>query len=137
MCTRNWYAICKGYDTNPIKMLHENLIDHLLQIKEIYLEPEVYKYKCGLEILEKYSDAKLTEVASHWKIPELFGFEGSVDDWISNKRHVLILGAIKSLIARPNFMSSHWIASSEFNGCIVLRSFWILCKRKLFASNLL
>ena len=83
-------------------MLHENVIDHLLQIKEIYLEPEVYTYKRGLEILEKYPDAKLIEVASHWKIPELFGFEGSVDDWINNKRHVLILGTKKSLTARSN-----------------------------------
>lgn len=134
MCTRNWYAICKGYDTNPIKMLHENVIDHLLQIKEIYLEPEVYKYKRGLEILEKYSDAKLTEVASHWKIPELFGFEGSVDDWISNKRHVLILGTKKSLTARPNSRSSHWVAPSESNGCTMSCSYCYVPRRKGFAN---
>ena len=32
-------------------MLHENAIDHLLQIKEIYMELEVYKYQRDLDIL--------------------------------------------------------------------------------------
>jgi spore photoproduct lyase len=115
-------------------MLHEKTIDHLLQIKEIYLEPEVYKMKRGQEILSKYPDAKLTEVASHWKIPELFGFEGSVEDWISNKKNVLILGIKKSLSARANSRSSHWISPSESNGCTMSCSYCYVPRRKGFAN---
>jgi spore photoproduct lyase family protein len=115
-------------------MLHEKTIDHLLQIKEIYLEPEVYNYPRGLEILAKYPHAQLTEVPSHWKIPELFGFQGSVEDWISNKRDILILGIKKSLSARPNTRSSHWIAPSESNGCTMSCSYCYVPRRKGFAN---
>ncbi|HEY0896195.1 MAG TPA: spore photoproduct lyase family protein [Sphingobacteriaceae bacterium] len=115
-------------------MLHERAIDHLLRIKEIYLEPEVYKHQRGLEILEKYPGAQIHEVASHWKIPQLFGFEGSVADWISNKRDVLILGIKKSLTARPNSRSSHWIAPSESNGCTMSCSYCYVPRRKGFAN---
>src|SRR6476661_561283 len=115
-------------------MLHERSVDHLLQIKEIYLEPAVYTYKRGIEILDKYPDAKRIEVASHWKIPELFGFEGSVEDWIHNKRNVLILGIKKSLSARPNSRSSHFIAPSESNGCTMSCSYCYVPRRKGFAN---
>jgi spore photoproduct lyase len=115
-------------------MLHEKTIDQLLQIKEIYLEPDVYQYPRGLEILNKYPDANLIEVASHWKIPELFGFEGSVEDWISNKKNVLILGVKKSLNARPNTRSSHWIAPSTSNGCTMSCSYCYVPRRKGFAN---
>ncbi len=115
-------------------MLHEKTIAHLLQIKEIYLEPEVYSHHRGQEILAKYPDAKCIEVASHWKIPELFGFEGSVEDWISNKKNVLILGVKKSLSARANSRSSHWIAPSESNGCTMSCSYCYVPRRKGFAN---
>lgn len=115
-------------------MLHEKTIDHLLQIKEIYLEPEVYNFARGQEILAKYPDASIHEVASHWKIPELFGFEGSVEDWIGNKRSVLILGIKKSLSARSNSRSSHWIAPSESSGCTMSCSYCYVPRRKGFAN---
>lgn len=115
-------------------MLHEKTIEHLLQIKEIYLEPEVFQYPRGQEILQKYPGAKLVEVASHWKIPELFGFQGSVEDWIHNKRNVLILGVKKSLNARPNSRSSHWVAPSISNGCTMSCSYCYVPRRKGFAN---
>jgi spore photoproduct lyase len=74
-------------------MLHEKSIDHLLTIHEIYHEANVREFARGREILAKYPDARLIEVESHNKIPELFGFEGSVEDWIWNKKNVLILGS--------------------------------------------
>lgn len=117
-----------------VVMLHEKTIAQLLQINEIYLEPEVYQYTRGLEILARYPEAKLIEVPSHWKIPALFGFEGSVEDWISNKRHVLILGIKKSLTARPNSRSSHWIAPSESNGCTMSCSYCYVPRRKGYAN---
>jgi len=77
------------------------------------LEPEVTQYKRGQEILLKYPDARLIEVASHWKIPELHGFHGSVEDWIKIKRHVLVLSIKKSLAVRPNTRSANFIAPFE------------------------
>ena len=51
-----------------------------MQIKEIYLKPEVHKYQRDLDILIKYPDAQPTEVVSHRNIPGSFSFEGSVED---------------------------------------------------------
>lgn len=78
-------------------MLHNKTVEDLLQIKETYLEPEVRKYNRGQEILAKYPQANLIEVPSHWKIPELHGNQGSIEDWTKIKRNLLVLGALKSL----------------------------------------
>ena len=67
-------------------------------------------------------------------IPELFSFKGSVDDWISNKRHVLILGIKKSLSARANTRSSRWVAPSEVNGCTMACSYCYVPRRKGFSN---
>src|SRR3982750_4292374 len=98
-------------------MLHEKTIDDLLTIHQIYHEANVREYQRGREILAKYPEAELIEVLAHNHIPQLFGFEGSVEDWIWNKKNVLILGAKKALSARPNTRSSHWVAPSQSNGC--------------------
>ncbi len=115
-------------------MLHNKTIHDLLDIKEIYLEPEVKKLKRGLEILNKYPDATLIEVPSHWQIPELHGFHGSVDDWIRHKKNVLILGIKKSLTARPNTRSSHFVAPSHSNGCTMSCSYCYVPRRKGYAN---
>src|SRR4051794_4787969 len=115
-------------------MLHNKTIEDLLDIKEIYLEPEVYNYTRGNEILTKYAGIKLIEVPSHWKIPELHGNEGSIEDWIQIKRNVLILGVKKSLSARPNTRSSHFVAPSHSNGCTMSCSYCYVPRRKGFAN---
>lgn len=115
-------------------MLHNKTIHDLLDIKEIYLEPEVYKYERGKEILSTYPGAKIIEVPSHWKIPELHGNEGSVEDWMQIKRNVLILGIKKSLTARPNTRSSHFVAPSHSNGCTMSCSYCYVPRRKGFAN---
>lgn len=115
-------------------MLHNKTIDDLLSIKEIYLEPEVRMYKRGQEILEKYNDATLVEVPSHWKIPELHGNNGSVDDWIKIKKNILVLGIKKSLACRANTRSSHWVAPSQSNGCTMSCSYCYVPRRKGFAN---
>jgi len=111
-------------------MLHNKTIEDLLQIKEIYLEPEVRNYKRGQEILEK-KDATLAEVSSHWKILELHGNQGSIEDWTKIKRNVLILGTKKSLSWRANARSSHWVAPSQSNGCTMSCSYCYIPSRKL------
>jgi spore photoproduct lyase len=115
-------------------MLHEKSIDHLLTIHEIYHEANVREFARGREILAKYPDARLIEVESHNKIPELFGFEGSVEDWIWNKKNVLILGSKKALQARPNTRSSHWVAPSQSNGCTMSCSYCYVPRRKGYAN---
>ncbi len=98
-------------------MMHNKTIETLLDIKEIYLEPEIKNYLRGRQILARYPDANIIEVPSHWKIPELHGNAGSIDDWTKIKRNVIILGIKKSLTARPNTRSSHFVAPSHSNGC--------------------
>ncbi|RFZ85060.1 spore photoproduct lyase family protein [Mucilaginibacter terrenus] len=115
-------------------MLHEKTIDHLLAIHEIYHEPNVREFARGREILAKYPDAKLIEVPAHNQIPELFGFEGSVEDWLWNKKNVLILGTKKGLSARPNTRSSHWVAPSQSNGCAMSCSYCYVPRRKGYAN---
>jgi len=115
-------------------MLHEKTIDHLLTIHEIYHEPNVLGYARGREILAKYPEAKLIEVASHNQIPELFGFEGSVEDWLWNKKNILILGTKKALSARQNNRSSHWVAPSQSNGCTMSCSYCYVPRRKGYAN---
>lgn len=115
-------------------MLHNKTIDDLLHIEEIYLEPAVHNYNRGKEILAKYPGAKLIEVPSHWKIPELHGNEGSINDWTSIKKHVLVLGIKKSLACRPNTRSSHFVAPSHSNGCTMSCSYCYVPRRKGFAN---
>jgi tRNA A37 methylthiotransferase MiaB len=111
-------------------MLHNKTVDDLLQIKDIYLEPEVRNYTRGVEILEKYKDANIIEVASHWKIPELHGNEGSIEEWTKIKRNILVLGVKKSLSCRANTRSSHWVAPSQSNGCTMACSYCYVPRRK-------
>jgi spore photoproduct lyase len=115
-------------------MLHNKTVDDLLQIKKIYLEPEVRTYKRGQEILAKYPDAEITEVTSHWKIPELHGNHGSIEDWTKIKRNDLVLGIKKSLSCRANTRSSHWVAPSQSNGCTMACSYCYVPRRKGFAN---
>jgi spore photoproduct lyase family protein len=98
------------------------------------MEPLVREYARGMEILRRYPEAKIIEVPSHWQIPELHGNEGSVEDWMKIKRNVLILGIKKSLTARPNERSSHFVAPSHSNGCTMSCVYCYVPRRKGFAN---
>lgn len=115
-------------------MLHKKNIDDLLSINQIYHEPDIWQYARARDIREKYPDAELVEVVAHNQIPELFGFEGSVEDWLWNKKNVLILGVKKSLSARANTRSSHWVAPSHSNGCTMSCSYCYVPRRKGYAN---
>ena len=52
----------------------------LIDPKTIYLEPEVRSFARGREALERFPDARLIEVASHARIPELFADEALAAD---------------------------------------------------------
>lgn len=109
-------------------------INRLIDIDRIFMEPVVSEIQRGKEILEKYADAELIEVPSHWKIPELHGNAGSIDDWIKIKRHTLVLGVKKGLTCRPNERSSHFVAPSISNGCTMACSYCYVPRRKGFAN---
>ncbi|MEJ2881027.1 spore photoproduct lyase family protein [Pedobacter sp. GR22-6] len=115
-------------------MLHEKNISALLSIHQIYHEPDIWQYPRAAEIRAKYPNAELIEVPAHNQIPELFGFEGSVKDWLWNKKNVLILGVKKALSARRNERSSHWVAPSHSNGCTMSCSYCYVPRRKGYAN---
>lgn len=115
-------------------MFNSRDINDLLDIKEIYLEPAVKEYRRGQEILQRFPNARLIEVPSHWKIPELHGFQGSVEHWLKIKRNVLILGVKKSLTCRPNSRSSNFVSPSESNGCTMSCSYCYVPRRKGYAN---
>jgi spore photoproduct lyase family protein len=109
-------------------------LSKLIDIDQIYIEPEVRNFKRGDEILAKFPNANLIEVNSHWKIPTLHGNEGSIDRWIKIKRNTLVLGVKKSLSCRPNERSSHFVAPSISNGCSMACSYCYVPRRKGFAN---
>lgn len=111
-----------------------NLPGHLLDIQTIYHEPNVEKHRRGCEILARFPDAKRIEVPSHWNIAGLHGNEGESENWIANKRQVLVLGARKSLQFRPNGRSADFIAPGHANGCTMSCAYCYVPRRKGFAN---
>ena len=85
-------------------------IERLLQVDTIYAEPAAVKLERGRQVLARFPDAEIVEVASHWQIPGLHGNAGNVADWNAIKRTHLVLGTLKSPRLRPNGRSSDFIA---------------------------
>lgn len=106
----------------------------ITDIGKIYIEPVVRTFERGQQILSNYPNAEIVEVPSHWKIPELHGNEGSINDWIKIKKNILVLGVKKSLTCRPNERSSHFVAPSISNGCAMACSYCYVPRRKGFAN---
>ena len=106
----------------------------LLNIKEIYYEPDIINYARGQQLLDQYPDVERFEVASHWNIPNLHGNEGAVEDWNRIKRTVLVLGIKKSISARKNCRSSNWVAPSHANGCAMACAYCYVARRKGYAN---
>jgi spore photoproduct lyase family protein len=111
-----------------------DLADRLLDIKRIYHEPDIERFPRAVEVLGRFPDAERIEVPSHQAIPGLYGNQGSVEDWVRNKREVLVLGEKKSLSARRNERSSDWIAPSTANGCAMACSYCYVPRRKGYAN---
>ena len=109
-------------------------LHRLLNIQEVYYQPDIVEYDRGLELLNRYPDAKKILVDSHWNIPELHGNEGSVEDWNRIKRTILVLGTKKSISARKNTRSSNWVAPSHANGCAMACAYCYVARRKGYAN---
>ncbi|MGV4890250.1 spore photoproduct lyase family protein [Streptomyces viridosporus] len=106
----------------------------LLAIREIHAEPAAAASPRGRQILARFPGARLIEVDSHWRIPELHGNEGSADDWMRIKRRTLVLGVKKTLTMRPNGRSADWIAPGPSNGCALSCVYCYVPRRKGFAN---
>ncbi|MCF6379911.1 spore photoproduct lyase family protein [Nocardioides KLBMP 9356] len=110
------------------------LSSRLLDVRRIYHEHDIERFARAREVLERFPDAERIEVLSHQAIPGLHGNAGAVEDWVRNKREVLVLGEKKSLSARRNERSSDWIAPSTANGCAMACSYCYVPRRKGFAN---
>nr|WP_245657536.1 spore photoproduct lyase family protein [Streptomyces griseorubens] len=106
----------------------------LLAVKEIHAEPAAAASPRGRQILARFPEARLVEVPSHWRIPDLHGNEGSADRWMRVKRETLVLGVRKKLTTRPNGRSADWIAPGPSNGCALSCVYCYVPRRKGFAN---
>jgi spore photoproduct lyase family protein len=106
----------------------------LLDISTIYLERAVLDHARGREILARFPDAEQIEVASHWRIPGLFGNEGNAARWNHIKRTVLVLGVKKGLRVEDNGRSSDFLAPSPANGCAMSCLYCYVPRNKGYAN---
>ncbi|WP_252439493.1 spore photoproduct lyase family protein [Pseudonocardia humida] len=106
----------------------------LLQVRTVYAEPEARDSERGRQVLARFPDAEVVEVASHWQIPELHGNAGNVERWVRVKTETLVLGVKKSLSARPNGRSADFIAPSTSNGCAMACAYCYVPRRKGYAN---
>jgi len=106
----------------------------LISPTRIYVEPAAAELPRGRAVLDRFPDAELVEVASHWQIPELHGDEANARRWVRIKREALVLGVKKSLSARPNGRSAHFIAPSTANGCAMACAYCYVPRRKGYSN---
>ncbi|KNC18407.1 radical SAM protein [Arthrobacter sp. RIT-PI-e] len=108
--------------------------EKLLQISRIYVEPAAAALPRGQEILARWPEADVVEVASHWRIPELSGDEANVSRWVRIKTEALVVGVKKSLTAKPNGRSADFIAPSTANGCAMACAYCYVPRHKGYSN---
>jgi spore photoproduct lyase len=106
----------------------------LLQIRRIYVEPAAALLPRGQQVLQRWPEAEVVEVASHWRIPELSGNEANVDRWVRIKTEALVVGVKKSLTAKPNGRSADFIAPSTSNGCAMACAYCYVPRHKGYSN---
>ena len=106
----------------------------LLDVRRIYAEPAALVSPRGQQVVGRWPQAEIVEVASHWQIPELHGDEANVRRWVRIKREALVLGVLKSLRARPNGRSADFIAPSTSNGCAMACAYCYVPRHKGYSN---
>ena len=100
--------------------------------KKIYVQRAIYEdfvWRANAEkIIADYPHAEISEVESHWQIPELF--EADASDWMRNKREILVLGIKAGLTHQKNGRSADFIAASSSNGCLSSCQYCYVARRK-------
>jgi spore photoproduct lyase len=106
----------------------------LLDIQHVFLQTKAKRYDRTQQILHKLGTTKITEVASHWQIPQLHKDSDGVDQWNCNKRQVLVIGVKGKMHCRENGRSTDYIAPSHANGCAMACSYCYVARRKGYAN---
>lgn len=106
----------------------------LLDVREIYAEPAALASPRGRQVVARWPAARVVEVDSHARIPDLYGNEGNVDRWVRVKTETVVLGEKKSLTARPNGRSADWIGPSTANGCAMACAYCYVPRHKGYAN---
>ena len=94
------------------------ITDNLLDIKTIYCEPNSKNSQVAQHIFNKFPEAEVKEVQSHWKIPDLHLNEDLVDRYVRVKKNYLVLGEKKGTYFRENGRSTDYIGMSHSSGCV-------------------
>ncbi len=106
----------------------------MLDVTRIYAEPAAAASPRGQQVIGRWPDAEVVEVASHWQIPEVHGDEANVARWVRIKREALVLGEKKTLTVRPNGRSADFIAPSSANGCAMACAYCYVPRRKGYSN---
>ena len=106
----------------------------LIDIRRIYAEPEALASPRGQDVVARWPETTIVEVASHWNIPEVHGDERNVQRWVRIKREALVLGVKKSVVTRPNGRSADFIAPSTANGCAMACAYCYVPRRKGYSN---
>ncbi|WP_371604597.1 spore photoproduct lyase family protein [Streptomyces sp. NBC_01220] len=106
----------------------------MLDVREIYAEPAALDSPRGRQIMSRVPGARVTEVASHWRIPSLHGNDGNISRWVRIKSETLVLGVKRTLETRPNGRSADWIAPGASNGCAMACAYCYVPRRKGYAN---
>jgi spore photoproduct lyase len=106
----------------------------LLQVRRIYAEPAALALDRGRQVVARWPDAEVVEVASATRVEGLHDDAASVDRWVRTKTEVLALGVRKTLTARRNERSANWIAPSTANGCAMACAYCYVPRHKGYAN---
>jgi len=106
----------------------------LLDIRRIYTEETSANSHRGRQIIDRWPEAELVRVDSHWQIPELHGDERNARRWVRIKTEALVLGEKKSVAVRPNGRSADFIAPSLANGCAMACAYCYVPRRKGYSN---
>lgn len=111
-----------------------NPVQRLLDIRRLWAEPAALDTDRGRQVRNRFPDAEIIEVASHWQIPELHGNEGNLQRWVRVKSEDLVVGTKKSIATRVNGRSADFIAPSTSNGCAMACVYCYVPRRKGYAN---
>ncbi|MET9497234.1 spore photoproduct lyase family protein [Streptomyces sp. NPDC006552] len=106
----------------------------MLDVREVYAEPAALETPRGRQIMARLPGVRVTEVDSHWRIPELHGNDGNIGRWVRIKTETLVLGIKHTLATRPNGRSADWIAPGPSNGCAMACAYCYVPRRKGYAN---
>ncbi len=106
----------------------------LLDVRRLWAEPGALDSPRGQQVRERFPEAEVIAVDSHWAIPELHGNAGNLQRWVRVKAEDLVVGTKKSIATRVNGRSADFIAPSTSNGCAMACVYCYVPRRKGFAN---